>query len=380
MSQNTEDARSRADPEGQARNTTSRKKDKPPRWLSGSELLQWEKFTDWCSAFQREKAHIGKTSLFYTLRSNGVAIGISLITATLTWKITPGPYFTSSALISIASISCATAASVIAIILAFVVFLIGRAGSLEDQARSNIRHEIHRLESVRVEIAKFVHAKVPETDPSIKTKLKDLVDASKKFDAAIFELIRLFSIATKGTFYDIVELELRDKHILAQGGKWFVAHTVISLGSNEIDFGRRILGDAISASSNIYRLNNDIKSAENQHQKALEVSLVLPSLFIIVVLALIALLTANTIVFSGGSSGFWIILLSITLILLLATQIFLLMRWLRQLVCKEMIIRVANREFDQKVSAKNTRVDREEMLRDWVQFYTKASQKIDEPN
>jgi len=383
VSQNSEDSRARAAPERQARNTTSRRKDKPPKWLSGLELLQWKKFTDWRSAFQHEESHIRKTILFYTLHSSGVAIGISLIIAALIWKTMGVLYFTPSTLTYVANICCVTAASVTAIILAFILFLFGRAGELEDQARNSIRHEIRNLESIRQRIGDFVHGEVKEsvTDASIKAKTKHLIDTAKKFDAAMSELIALFSRAARGTFYDCGKLGLLDSHILVRGGEWYAAYSQVFLSFE----GRRsAVGaweDANTATMNIVKLNSDVELAEGQHHRALQVSLALPSLLIIVVLALIAIFVANTLVIHESTTEFFIISLSVTLILLLATQIFLLVRWACQLVCREVIIRAANRETDRKYSERLAKVDEKEMLQDTLSLYTeysKASTKAKE--
>jgi len=380
MNQDSEGGQPVTSPEGQAKNTRLSRNDKEPNWLDEDQLAKWKVLPDWRLVFQREKSHLRKTFLFHTIRSNGIAIGISLIIAALIWVIMPGLYFTPSTLISIAGISCVTAASITAIVLAFVVFLFGRAESIEDQSRNNIRREIHKLESLRGEIGNFVNVGVQETvtDPSMIAKVKALADATKKFDAVMYEFIRIFSISSRGTFYDYHDQRMvfLPDHLSARGGAWFGAYSKLFQSFDDRNFARRVWNDATSASSNLLRLNDDIKLAEDQHQKALKVSLALPSFVIIVVLSLIGLLTANTLIVHSGASAFLIISLTITLTLLLTTHIFLLMRWVYQFVCQEMIVRAANRECDRKFSEKNTRVDKEEMIKDSLE--TTLKYRIDE--
>lgn len=350
-------------------------KNKIPKWLDKDQSTQWKILPDWRLAFQHGESHIRKTILFYTLRSSGVAIGISLIIAALIWKTMGVLYFTSSTLTYVANICCVTAASVTAIILAFILFLFGRAGELEDQARNSIRHEIHNLESIRQRIGDLVHGKVKEslTDASSKAKIKHLIYTAKKFSAAVSELIALFSRAARGTFYDGGKLGLLNNHITVRGGDWFTAYRQVFPSFEGREFAIGAWNDATEATLNIVKLNSDVALAEEQHHRALQASLALPSLLVIVSLALVAIFVAETLAIREGTAEFSIVLLSVTLILLLATQVFLLVRWACQLVCREMIIRAANREADRKYSERLTKLDEKEMLQDTVSLYTEYS-------
>ena len=260
-----------------------------------------------------------------------------------------------------------TAAAVTSIILFFVVFFFGRAGELEDRARNSIRHEIANLELAADQISGWVGVKESVTDPSIRAKGERLVDTADKFYNGIRELIGVFSRATRGTFYDSGNLYLLDKHIQVKAGDWYVAYRSVFTTLEDRDFAKNLLRNVMRASSNIINLNDDIQLAQAQYHKALQVSFALPSLLIIVVLALAAIFVANVL-----PTGFSIILLSIILISLLTTQILLLVRWAYLLVYRETIVRRANREADLKYSEKVTRVDTHEMAQDMLSFYERA--------
>jgi len=330
---------------------------------------------EWRSTFQSEKSRIAKQFLFYTLRTNGIAIGASLIIAFFIWWTTSQTYSGLSTLISIGNISCVTAASVTAIILVFVVFFFGRAGELEDQARNSIRHEIASLESASDQISEFAWSEVRETvtDPSVKGKSEHLIDTSNKFHNGIRELIGVFSRATRGTFYDSGQLSLLDTHIHVKGGDWYVAYRSLVTAWKDRDFALKVLRNVKMASSNIIKLNDDIQLAQDQYHKALQVSFALPSLLIIVVLALATIFVANVL-----PTGFSMTLLSIILISLLTTQILLLVRWAHLLVYREVVVRRANREADYKYSEKVTRVDTDEMMQDMLSFYERVRASTEE--
>jgi hypothetical protein len=347
-------------------NTKSGAKVRPPNWLDNDRQARWVVYPEWRSTFQSEKSRIAKQLLFYTLRTNVIAIGASLIIAFFIWRTTSQTYFDLSTLISIGNISCATAAAVISIILFFVVFFFGRAGELEDQARNNIRHEIASLELAADQLSGYAWSEVQEnvTDSSVRAKAKHLIDTSNKFHNGIRELIGVFSRATRGTFYDSAKLYFLHKHIHAKGGDWYKAYRSLSDTPESRDFALKIWRNVGTASNNIIKLNDDIQLAQDQYHKALQVSFALPSLLIIVVLALAAIFVANVL-----PTGFSITLLSIILIALLTTQILLLVRWAHLLVYREVVVRRANRESDRKYSEKVTRIDRDEMMRDNLSFY-----------
>ena len=344
-------------------NTKSGAKVRPPNWLDNDKRSRWVVYPEWRSTFQSEKSRIAKQLLFYTLRTNGIAIGASLIIAFFIWWTTPQTYFDLSTLISIGNISCATAAAVISIILFFVVFFFGRAGELEDQARNNIRHEIASLELAADQLSGYAWSEVQEnvTDSSVRAKAKHLIDTSNKFHNGIRELIGVFSRATRGTFYDSAKLYFLHKHIHAKGGDWYKAYRSLSDTPESRDFALKIWRNVGTASNNIIKLNDDIQLAQDQYHKALQVSFAMPSFLIIVVLALAAIFVANVL-----PTGFSITLLSIILISLLTTQILLLVRWAHLLVYREVVVRKANREADRKYSEKVTRVDEDEMMQDML--------------
>ena len=56
-------------------NTKSGAKDRPPSWLGSDERSSWVVLPEWRLTFQREKSRIARQFLFYTLRTNGIAIG-----------------------------------------------------------------------------------------------------------------------------------------------------------------------------------------------------------------------------------------------------------------------------------------------------------------
>jgi hypothetical protein len=347
--------------------TISGTRDKPPKWLGNDEHASWVVFPEWRSAFQSEKSRITQQLLFYTLRTIGIAVGASLIIAFFIWWTKSQTYFDLSILISIGNISSVTAAAVTSIILFFVVFFFGRAGELEDQARNSIRHEIASLELAADQISKWGSVQESVTDSSVRAKAEHLLDTSNKFYNGIRELIGVFSRARRGTFYDSGELSLLDTHIHVKGGDWYAAYRSVSDTPESGDFALKVLRDVKRASSNIIKLNDDIQLAQDQYHKALQVSFALPSLFIIVVLALAAIFVANVL-----PTGFSITLLSIILISLLTTQILLLVRWAYLLVYREVVVRRANRESDRKYSEKVTRVDTDEMMQDALSMYERV--------
>jgi len=351
-------------------NTKSGAKVRPPNWLGEDEHAKWVVYPEWRSTFQSEKSRIAKQSLFYTLRNIGIAIGASLIIAFFIWRTTSQTYFDPATLISIGNITCATAAAVISIILFFVVFFFGRAGELEDQARNSIRHEIASLELSADQLSGYAWVEVQEsvTDSSVKAKAKHLIDTSNKFHNGIRELIGVFSRATRGTFCDSGKLYLLDKHIFDKGGDWYVAYRSLSDTPESRDFALKVWRSIGTASNNIMKLNDDIQLAQDQYHKALQVSFALPSLLIIVVLALVVIFVVNIL-----PAGFSITLLSIILISLLTTQILLLVRWAHLLVYREVVVRRANREADRKYSEKVTRVDEREIIQDMLAYYERAS-------
>jgi len=206
------------------------------------------------------------------------------------------------------------------------------------------------------------------TDSSVKAKAKHLIDTSNKFRNGIRELIGIFSRAMRGTFYDSGKLYLLDRHISAKGGDWYVAYRSLITAPESRDFALKVWRNVGTASSNIMKLNDDIQLAQDQYHKALQVSFALPSLLIIVVLALVIIFVVNIL-----PTGFSITLLSIILISLLTTQIFLLVRWANLLVYRETVVRRANREADRRYSEKVTRVDEREMLQDMLAYYERAN-------
>jgi len=344
--------------------TKSGAKYRPPSWLGNNERASWVVLPEWRLTFQSEKSRIVKQFLFYTLRTIGIAIGASLIIAFLIWWTKSQTYFDLATLISIGNISCVTAAAVTSIILFFVVFFFGRAGELEDQARNSIRHEIASLELAADQISKWGGVQASVTDSSVRAKAEHLLDTSNKFYNGIRELIGVFSRARRGTFYDSGELSFLDTHIHVKGGEWYAAYRSLSDTPESSDFALKAWRNVGTASKNIIKLNDDIQLAQAQYHKALQVSFALPSLLIIVVLALAAIFVANVL-----PTGFPIMLLSIILISLLTTQILLLVLWAHLLVYREVVVRRANRESDRKYSEKVTRVDRDEVMRDTLSFY-----------
>lgn len=350
-------------------NTKSGAHDRPPNWLGNDERSRWVVLPEWRSTFQSEKSRIAKQFLFYTLRTIGIAIGASLIIVFFMWWTASQTYFGLSTLISISNISCVTAASVIAIILFFVVYFFGRAGELEDQTRNSIRHEIASLELASDQISGFAWSEVRETvtDPSIRAKSEHLIDTSNEFYNGIREFIGVFSRATRGTFYDSGNLYPLENHINVKGGDWYAAYRSLVTSWKDRDFALNVWSNVKRASRNIIKLNEDIQLAQDQYHKALQVSFALPSLLIILVLALAAIFVANVL-----PAGFPIILLSIILISLLTTQILLLVRWTHLLVYREVVVRRANREADRKYSEKVTRVDTDEMMQDMLSFYERV--------
>ena len=352
-------------------NTKSGAKVRPPNWLGEDERAKWLLYPEWRSTFQREKSRTAKQFLCYALRTNGIAIAAALIIAFVIRQTTPQTYFDTAALISIGNISCATAAAVMSIILFFVVFFFGRAGELEDQARNSIRHEIASLELSADQLSEFAWAKVREDVPDFpkNTELKHLIATSKEFRSGILELIGVFSRATRGTFYDSGKLYLLHKHISKKGGDWYVAHRSLFTSPEGRDFALKVWRDVTMSSSNILKLNDDIQLAEDQYDKASQVSFALPSLLMLVVLALVIIFGVTVL-----PTGFAITLLSIVLMSLLTTQILLLMRWAVILVYRETVVRRANREADRKYSEKVTRVDEHEMIQDMLEYYERASE------
>ena len=343
-------------------NTKSGARDKPPKWLGNDEHARWVAFPEWRSTFQSEKSRIARQFSFYTLRTNGIAIGASLIIAFIWWK-TSQTYFDLSTLIAIGNISCVTAAAVTSIILFFVVYFFGRAGELQDQAWNSIRHEIASLALNADQLSESAWAEVKESVTE-KDKGARLIATSKKFRNGILELIGLFSRATRNTFYDTGELYLLETHISVKGGDWYVAYSSLVTTRKDRDFALNIWRSVKRASSNIIKLNGDIELAQDQYHKALRVSFALPSLLIIVVLALATIFVGNIL-----PTGFPVILLSIILILLLTTQILLLVRWAYLLVYREIVVGRANREADYKYAEKVTRVNKDEMMRDTLSYY-----------
>ena len=342
-------------------NTKSGAKVRPPNWLGNYEQASWVVLPEWRSTFQSEKSRIVKQFLFYTLRTNGIAIGASLAIAFVIWWTKSQTYFNLSTLISIGNISCVTAAALTSIILFFVVFFFGRAGELEDQARNSIRHEIASLDLITDQISKWGGVQENVTDSSVKAKAEHFIDTSNKFYKGIRELIGLFSRARRGTFYDSVKLDLLDKHIFVKGGDWYKAYRDLFDTRESRDSAMEVWRNVLTASNNIIKLNDDIQLAQDQYHKALQVSFAMPSFLIIVVLALAAIFVANVL-----PTGFSITLLSIILISLLTTQILLLVRWAHLLVYREVVVRKANREADRKYSEKVTRVDEDEMMQDML--------------
>jgi hypothetical protein len=346
-------------------NTKSGARDKSPKWLGNDEHARWEAFPEWRSTFRSERSRIVKSLLFYTLSTNGIAIGASLIIAFIWWK-TSQTYFDLSTLVSIGNISCATAAAVTSIILFFVVYFFGRAGELQDQAWNSIRHEIASLNLNADQLSEFAWAEVRESATE-KDKAARLIDTSKKFRNGILELIGLFSRATRSTFYDTGELYLLQNHISVKGGDWYVAYRSLITARQDRDFAFNIFRSVQRASRNIIKLNEDIELAQDQYQRALRVSFALPSLLIIVVLALAAIFVGKIL-----PAGFPVIWLGIILILLLTTQLLLLVRWAYLLVYREIVVGRANREADYKYAEKVARVDKGEMAQDMVSFYKRV--------
>ena len=349
-------------------NTKSSAKDRPPNWLGNNERSAWELLPEWRLTFQSEKSRVAKQFLFYTLRTNGIAIGASLIIAFFLWWTTSQTYFDLSTLISIGNISCVTAAAVTSIILFFVVFFFGRAGELEDQARNSIRHEIASLDLATDKISKWEGVQESVTDSSVRAKGEHFIDTSNKFYDGIRELVGLFSRAMRGTFYDSGKLYFLHEYIQVKGGDWYKAYRALFDLAESRDFALEVWRNAGTASSNIMKLNDDIQLAQDQYHKALQVSLALPSLFIVVVLALAAIFLVNVL-----PAGFFITLISIILILLLTTQILLLVRWAHLLVYREVVVRRANRESDRKYSEKVARVSEDEKMHVMLSFYERAT-------
>jgi hypothetical protein len=349
-------------------NAVSGTRDKPPKWLGSDEHARWAVLPEWRSAFQREKSRIRKQLLFNTLRTNGIAVVVSLIVAFILWK-TSRTYFDLSTLISIGNIACVTAAAVASIILFFVVYFFGRAGELQDQAWSGIRHEIASLELNTDRLSEFAWSEVKEsaTDSSFKAKAARLIETSNKFRDGILELIGLFFRATRNTFYDTGELYLLDTHISEKGGDWYVAYRSLMTAREDRDFALDTWQSVKRASRNIIKLNEDIELAQDQYHKALQVSFALPSLLIVVVLALVTIFVGNIL-----PAGFSVILLGIILISLLTTQIFLLVRWTYLLVYREIVVGRANREADYKYAEKITKLDKSEMAQSMLSYYQRA--------
>jgi len=366
------------------KNRHSNQKMTAPKWLNEDDSLHWLAELQWREAFENEKARLKKAALLRFSKVNGIVVISSLIFTCVIWIIPFDLLLKSPTLISIANISCATAASVTAIIFAFVVFLFGHAKRLEEESRKDIPLEIQRLESVRVQIADYAHAEVRKTASkyNMEKKAQDLVSAAKKYDTSLYELIRRFKMAKKpGSCCDGNFLSILSDHISVRGGDWFVAYLYFSESFetefNHREFARRVQKDAQSATENLCRLNGNIKHSEDEHQKAFELSLTLPSFLSVVVLAFISIFMANVIGVEGNIAPLFLTWLAIMLAALLITHLILLIYGMILLMQREMMIRAANRQFYLQYATKNTQVNEDEMLKDSLKLL-KAHPQINE--
>jgi hypothetical protein len=350
-------------------NQPSKLKKKIPNWLNKEEQEYWLLLPEWRQALESEKTRIIKIAALRFGLINGIVVIVSIVIAILLWI---GPFqalVMPRSLISIASISCATAASITAIILAFVIFLFGRAKTLEEESRSNIAHEIDNLEAIRVQIADYVHAEVRKTAAKYKMekKTQNLIHAATEFDDALYEIIRRFKQATEiGTRCDDSLLPLLRDHLFIKAGDWFVAYLKfwedLPSDLNHREFAGKVEKDAVGAIDNLYTINKNIKRSEDEYQKALNLSLTLPSLLLIVGLALFTIFISDALTNLGEMAHFFAIWLSIVLVVLLATHLAFLVIGVMWLMLREMMIRMANLKYFMQYATKYPRVNKDEML------------------
>lgn len=350
--------------------TTNRRfsqKKTPPKWLNEEERMHWLVLPEWRTAFENEKTHLMRTTLLRFGLINGTAVIASLILTAVIWKTNFDLLFKLPTLISMANITCTTAATVTAIILAFVVFLFGHAKRLEEESRNSISPEIQHLGAARVQIADWAHGEVRETAGKYKEKAQNLIDAANKFDNALYELTRRFAFATKrGSYCDDRYLRLLNTHIFERAGAWFVAYLQFwesfPTNFNHREFARRTWNDADIAAKNLCRLNENIKDSEDEHQQALDLSISLPSFLLVVVIALLSISVADNI------HPFLVTWMTITLVALLATHLISLVYGIIRLMLRETIIRVANRQSYLQEAAKYTRVNVDDMVKDSLEL------------
>ncbi len=343
-------------------------KKKPPRWLNKEEREYWRMLPKWNTSFENEKKHLTKMLLLHFCLTDGIIMVASLILAAgLIWRINLDMLPGSPILISIANITCATAAGVTAIILAFVMFRYGHAKRLEEESRSNIPAEIQRLKEIRAHLSDFASASVRETAGQYKEKAQNLIDAAKKFDTAIFELARRFAFAEKrGTYCDHHFLRLLEDHIFKRAGDWFVAHLEFwesfKFETANRELARSIQNSALGAAKNLYRLNENIKDSDDELRQALDLSISLPSFLLIVFIGLLSISAANRM---APLLTTWI---TIILIALLITHLIFLIWGIMKSMLRENTIRTANCQYYLEEVKRNTQVNYNEMLNDSLEL------------
>ncbi len=343
----------------------------PPGWLNEEERKHWLVVPEWRSAFENEQKHLIKTTIRRFSLINIIVVIASLILTVIIWKTNFDLLLKPTTLISMANISCTVAAAVTAIVLAFIVFLFGHAKRLEEDSRNNITFDIRSIEAVRIQIAEFTHAEVRKTASKygMEKKAQNLVDAAKKFDNALHELTRQFAFAMKhGSHCDDDYLSLLNDHIFVRAGDWFVAYLhfweSVRFQLSDREFARKVMQDAENAAKNLCRLNENIEESEDEHKKALDLSLTIPSFLLIVVVSLLTIIVADKLSTRDGIYQLLVTWIAITLIALLTTHLISLIYGITRFIQLVMIIRAANRQAYLKYATKYKRVNKDDMLKD----------------
>jgi len=315
-----------------------------PKGFDEEQEFAWKNWPQWRLTFSSKRSQIKRALLINWVKVNLPAIFIAIMVGLVVHLTTPVS-ITSSSLSTLAIGILTASAAILTIIVAFLTFWFGSASNSMQRAQAMIRDELRNLDAVELDIDPLTAGPKESVTGTLKGKLEKLAKDSEIFLSVLKTLGGRFSRAALGTYYDSVAQTKLDIAIRETGGEWFKSYLAVFKGHREHDFCRKTWENAMGISRRTYDLNSEARRASNQVMQIIYFMPILTSVLFIFIFSLVVAFISSTT--SGGNLlPITKLIFSSILVILLATHLVNLVRFLWALVSSRYVTYETNRLLD----------------------------------
>lgn len=347
-----------------------------PSGFDEEQELAWKNLAPWRLIFLKKRSRIKRTLLLDWVKINLPTVLIAILLGRLL-------YLNTSISIDNASLSTlaigilSASAAILTIIVAFLTFWFSSANNNMQRTKDMIRSELSNLETTERDIEQFTGNPKEDLPEPRKAALIKLAEKSETFLNALKTLGGRFYRATLGTYYDSLDSIKLDIAIGETGGEWFVAYLSVFNKHSDRDYCGRVWNNAVAISRRFNDLNAEVRRATNQ---VTQIVYFMPTLISVLVVFIFSLFIAF--IFNTTSGDYFLpvtkLVFGSILVILTATHLVNIVRFLWVLVSSRYVANETNRLFDIQTTAnleKQRPIDYTKALKKYAETIVKADAK-----